>query len=464
MRLRRATRCLGLAVPLVWGLASSASASPPVDAPVPPPLIAGGEQVPTCGWPTAVAVGGGGQCTGTLIHPQVVVYAAHCGAGNKTIRFGEDAFAGGREVEVESCRVYPDYAGDLDQGHDVAYCRLQAPVTDLAVTPPLFGCETQLLTVGTEVALAGFGQTLDSDGSSGIKHWGATSLVAVTPSKNTTLVGNPSVAGTPSICSGDSGGPAFLRLADGGWRTFGIASTVVGPCGGYGTHASLHGAIGWIERDSGIDVTPCHAADGSWAPGPACTAANTQAPGLGSGTWDDWCSGTPGSAASSSCGPAWDQFDAKLPPRVEILAPSSGETFLEGALVDVQVAAVKHEDGFAVARVELEIDGTPSAMDDNDPWSFAGLSLPPGPHTLVAIAEDWAGNRVESAPVLIGLGDLELPEGTGESGSDDAGASDDGSPCSCATSTPRPVPFALMLMLGICAALTLRRRPPETAR
>ncbi|KIG13134.1 Permease of the drug/metabolite transporter (DMT) superfamily protein [Enhygromyxa salina] len=400
-----------------------------------------------------------------MIHPQLVVYAAHCGAGNKTIRFGEDAFAGGREVAVETCRVYPGYAGDQDQGHDVAYCKLQAPITEFAVTPPLFGCETQLLEVGTEVALAGFGQVLDGDGSSGIKHWGATSLVAVTPTKNTTLVGNPNLANTPSICSGDSGGPAFLRLADGGWRTFGIASTVVGPCGGYGTHASLHGAIGWIEQDSGIDVTPCHAADGSWAPGPACAAANSQAPGVGSGSWDDWCSGTPSGPAATTCGPAWDQFDAKLPPSVQILAPSSGDTFLEGAVIDVQVAAVKHPDGFAVARVHLEIDEVASVTDDNDPWLFGGVGLAAGSHTLVAIAEDWAGNRVESSPITIGFGDVEWPPETTDTDAgseDDTPGTDGGSACDCATSTREDVPFALLLW--VCVGLAVRRRLDKNTR
>src|SRR5690554_1905764 len=129
------------------------------------PLIANGSSVAQCAWPTAVAVtSGGGLCTGTLIHPQLVVYAAHCGGGNKTIRFGENAFSGGRTEAVAFCMTNPDYAGVSDQGHDWAFCRLQNPVTDLPITPPVAGpCENTIIKINQEVAVVGFGQTLSGD-------------------------------------------------------------------------------------------------------------------------------------------------------------------------------------------------------------------------------------------------------------------------------------------------------------
>jgi len=403
-------RRLALVGLLAVALARTAEASPPDTVETVParPRIAAGEPVVACGWPTTVAVGSGSLCTGTLIHPRVVVYAAHCGGGNKTVRFGEDAWAGGRTVAVESCKAYPGYAGATDQGHDWAYCLLAEPVEDLPIAPPLYGCERALLEVGIEVAIVGYGQTLDQP--SGIKRWATTTLAAVTPSNNTTLVGNPN-AGLPSFCSGDSGGPALLRLADGSWRTFGIASTVAGECGGYGAHSTLAGAIPWIEHDSGVDVTPCHAIDGSWAPGPACAGALASDPNVGFGSWDDWCASTPSAGASSSCGPAWDQFDPSALPSVAIVSPVTGETFLQGTEIAVDVAAGKHPDGFAVASVSLAIDGEIVAVDDNDPWQFFGPPFPgPGIYTLVAIAQDWAGNQVESEPVVIGWGETEFPD------------------------------------------------------
>lgn len=428
-------------------------------APAGEPMIASGSLVETCAWPTAVSVGGGNQCSGTLVHPRVVAYAAHCGGGPKTIAFGEDRDAPAHTVQASHCRAYGDYAGPDDQGHDWAYCLLDEAITQLPSTPPLFGCETALLEVGREVALVGFGQTIDD--SAGLKRWAATNLVAVTPGNNTTLVGNPNVPGTPSICSGDSGGPALIQLDDGSWRTFGIASTVVGDCGGYGAHAMLAGAVAWIEWDSGVDITPCHAADGSWAPSPACDGAYAQPAGLGSGAWTQWCSGAAVVARGRSCGPAWDEFDATLVPSVSIVAPTTGESFLDGILLDIVVAADKHEHGYAIAHVELEVDGMPFALDDNDPWVFVGTSLAgPAVHTLVAIAEDFAGNRVRSEPIEVGIG-VEVPETgdeTGTSSSSETGpALDDGGDapgCACrARDRSQPGIGSTILLLLLLLAL-----------
>lgn len=414
---------------LVFAIASCSSvawASPPdaLDALESDPLIANGSPVVECGWPTAVAVEGGGSlCTGTLIHPQLVVYAAHCGAGNKNIRFSQTAYGGGRSVDVSICRTNPDYLGVGDQGHDWAFCRLAEPVTDLPITPPVAGpCENTIIQIGQPVSIAGFGDTLD--GNAGVKHWGDTTLLAVNKPGNTVALGG----GGASVCPGDSGGPAYVQFPDGSWRTFGIASTVSGGCGGVGTHSLLEGALQWIESESGLDVTPCTDFEGNWAPGPSCGGFNSAPANVGSGTWDNWCAGTPTSPVSDVCGPAWDAFDDTKLPTVSITTPVWGEMHPAGTSLDILVDAAKHPEGFSIAKIRLEINGAEVAEDLADPYAFRNAQfVEPGVYTMVVIAEDWAGNVVESEPVAIGI-DMEAPpkpepdpDTGGEAGDDDGG-------------------------------------------
>ena len=279
--------------------------------------IYGGGPVASCGWPTTVSLGG--SCTGTLIHPEVVAYAAHCGTNYSTIRFGDDISGAndGFSVGTEYCKIYPGYTG-TGKGVDFAYCRLVKPVTDFPIVPPLMGCETDALQPGAPVAVVGFGNA--DNGPYGVKRQVYTQLNQIT-NNNEAFVGGDG----KDSCQGDSGGPVFLQLQDSSWRVFGITS-YGGACGTGGYYSMMHIGMPWFEQDSGLDLTPCHDAEGNWSPGPDCGGFPQNA-GAGGGSWPS-CNPGPVSGASATCGAPYAEPAPEPEPEPE---PDPGVNSCAGA-------------------------------------------------------------------------------------------------------------------------------------
>ena len=87
LRLRAFATLTGFTFASIPALAGASPVTVESPAEVDVPEVYNGVPVEECAWPTVVAVTGGGLCTGTLIHPELVVYAAHCGGGQKSLRF-----------------------------------------------------------------------------------------------------------------------------------------------------------------------------------------------------------------------------------------------------------------------------------------------------------------------------------------------------------------------------------------
>src|SRR5258706_11710007 len=78
--------------------------------------IYGGQNATTCQWPTTVLLGELG-CTGTLVHPSIVVTAAHFGTSERMITFGESESSPARNVAVEFFRAFPRPNGPTQTHH-----------------------------------------------------------------------------------------------------------------------------------------------------------------------------------------------------------------------------------------------------------------------------------------------------------------------------------------------------------
>ena len=415
-------RLLVFSFALVGGsMPATALASPELEetGPADEPEIWNGANAGQCAWPTAVAVQGfGGLCTGTLVHPRVVVYAAHCGSNTQALVFGE-SLNSPVKIAPEFCETNPGYTSVGDQGDDWAYCVLsqEAPVP---VTPTVYGCETDILYTGQQIAIAGFGANTSSNSGSGLKRWALTTLDGISFNANVAVTNGGSEA---SVCSGDSGGPMFVRYPDGSWHAFGIASTVSGGCGGMGTHALIPGAASWVEEASGYDITPCHNIDGTWSPGPLCKGFYAQEPGVGGDTWANYCQDVPTIGWAETCGPALPDLDG-APPTVAITSPADGTVFDTGpATFDLEIDA---QDDLEYIKVEIEINGAIQALsDDSPPYRFSGVNFPEGAWTIRAVATDAADNVVFSAPVGIGVGQAAPAPSDGGGSGDDGGGGDD---------------------------------------
>jgi hypothetical protein len=195
-----------------------------------------------------------------------------------------------------------------------------------------------------------------------------------------------------------------------------ITVTIAGTCGGSSQHVPGYNAVAWIEEDSGIDITPCHDADGAWNPGPSCTGAPL-AHGDGAGlSWSNGCSGAPAGPDIETCGPAYGEPPDDVGPQISIVTPVAGA--VPGPSFNTAIV-VDATDDWGILDVTIRFEDVEVFIEGVGPYEIPSVTFPEGSYEIRATARDWSGNLVDATPVVLGVGEMEA---TGSSGSADAGS------------------------------------------
>ena len=396
--------------------------------------IVGGTPAEDPEFPAVVSLGG---CSGTLVHPKLVVYAEHCGTAISVVRFGAHADAPEQVVNVDQCRGFP--GAKLGDGSDLAYCVLTEAVRDVEPERILAGCELDELAEGEPVTLVGFG--IDRDGGTYGEKRHATSRIET--------VGDELIleSGEADTCHGDSGGPVFMeRVEPDGTverRLVGVTSAgSEAECGkGIGHYVNVTAKLDWLESATELDLSPCFT-QGSWTPTPDCVATGTQ--GNDDGSSSPWL---------ASCGDAFDPTPDEDAPSVEWISPEPPVARYElpgdATFAEVELLVDATDVGWGLERVSFTLRNDRGDVlferDDEVPsYGIPTFRLPPGRFTLDAEARDFAGNTTSSR-VVAQVGD-DAPAKADSSGG-------------CAVSRPGAGNSWLAVVLAL-AATVLRRATP----